>query len=1023
MAERLGEGASGIVYRAVHVGLEKAFAIKLLKIAGPPAPSALERFRKEAVVLGRLRHPNLVAVTDFGIDGSEGGRPYIVTELLEGMPLSDVCRVQGPLSLAQALPLLEQIAIAIDAAHDAGVLHRALKPGNVFVCAMDPPRVKILSFGLAELFLHVGKPSRAWNIYSFGVLAYEILGGKPPVRGSLEEALAGNLGSELPPPPVPPQVRRALLDTLQQDQSFRFDTAVKVIHEFVDAAIAAERMCEQWTIEISRPYRGTDQLGNRGPSNRSKSTDAILVELKKQYSHALNGAVVDSTGGTAVLIYYVDESQSFLLVQRGPDWRFLIYQLAIGREKLEKEVERFCNVWGGPDTDLVALKERGRHLYDLLIRPAEPVLGKADLWVISPDGPLHSLPFAVLFSGIDYLANSKLIYIAASTRKEQKMYLRKLDGYRYNRTARRAVLTHRKIEDFLRPYYIQITGGRFRLQHPVPQQITRERGPAQGHPDPLLLDSFVRGKLNGAEHTTVGDHLVGCPECWMEIGRMAIAMNGRTERHARVYERKFTSALGELISPPRSRSRLTPQTLRECPPSLLIKAGHLVGEKYRLEERLGEGAIGVVYRAFHAGLEKAVAVKLLKTAGAPAPDTLERFRREAVALGRLRHPNIVAVTDFGIDRKAGGLPYIVTELLEGWSLSDICRDQPPLQLMDAFFLLSQIAAAVDSAHDAGVLHRDLKPGNIFVCSDNPDSPSVKVLDFGLAKLSAGPNDSGRDTLLDGAENPSGLTTTGLLLGTPLYLAPEVIRLGQASRSSDIYSFGVLAYEILGGRPPFQGTLEEVLAYHLEADPPPLPLPPEIWRPLRETLQKDPALRPGTTGEVVRRLRIGLLNAEQARACWASAKRYDTPRLHFSLRRFASKIRTFLARGTMLLFYDVGWSQSFLVVVEAAPGEGSFFYTLAIERDEIKREVEAFRDVWSGPSTDLSALKERGRRLYDLLVRPAEPVLAKADRWLISLDGPLETLPFAALFSGSRYLADIKPIYIDHRLTDLRQGKR
>ena len=460
-----------------------------------------------------------------------------------------------------------------------------------------------------------------------------------------------------------------------------------------------------------------------------------------------------------------------------------------------------------------------------------------------------------------------------------------------------------------------------------------------------------------------------------------------------------------------------------------------------MEERLGEGAAGIVYRAVHVGLEKSFAIKLLKTAGPPTSAVLERFRREAVTLGRLRHPNIVAVTDFGIDGPAGGLPYIVTELLEGWSLSDIYRDQRPVRLKDAFFLLGQIAAAVDSAHDAGVLHRDLKPNNVFVCSDNLDSPSLKVLDFGLAKLSEGPDESGCYTSSDGAESPTVLTTTGLLLGTPLYLAPEVIRLGQASRSSDIYSFGVLAYEILSGKPPFRGTLEEVLAYHLEADPPPLPLPPEIWRPLRDTLQKDPAVRPCTAGEVVRRLQEGLLEAE--RACWATAKVPRPPtvwreRALFSdrckatgasqhpleiddeLRRFATEARAVLTRGTTLLYYDFGWSQSFLFVVEAAPSAGSFFYPLAIGRDEIQRDVEAFCGVWSRSSTDLSELKEHGRRLYDLLVRPAEPVLAKADRWLISPDRPLQALPFATLFSGIRYLADLKPVYIDHTRLGFRR---
>ena len=291
-----------------------------------------------------------------------------------------------------------------------------------------------------------------------------------------------------------------------------------------------------------------------------------------------------------------------------------------------------------------------------------------------------------------------------------------------------------------------------------------------------------------------------------------------------------------------------------------------------MEERLGEGAVGVVYRAVHIDLEKSFAIKLLKTSGPPSSTALERFRREAVALGRLRHPNIIEVTDFGIDESEGDRPYIVTELLEGRLLSEACRDQGPLPLAQALPFLEQIAAAVDAAHEAGILHRDLKPGNVFVCSESPDSPNVKVLDFGLAKLLTEPDKPSDGTFPVGGESPPALTTTGLLLGTPLYMAPELIRHGKASRSSDIYSFGALAYEILGGKPPFQGTLEEVLAGHLNAEPPPLPLSPEVWHPLRATLQKDPAHRPDTAGEVVHRLtEASTALAERQGVGWAKGQ--------------------------------------------------------------------------------------------------------------------------------------------------------
>jgi len=313
-------------------------------------------------------------------------------------------------------------------------------------------------------------------------------------------------------------------------------------------------------------------------------------------------------------------------------------------------------------------------------------------------------------------------------------------------------------------------------------------------------------------------------------------------------------------------TRYPPVIAVQSPSSVTLQIEHPVGGKYRLEERLGEGALGAVHRAVHLGLEKSFALKLLKTSGAPEA-ALARFQREAVALGRIQHPHIVEVTDSGIDELSGA-PYLVMELLQGMPLSDICRDQGPLPLAQALSLLEQIADAVDAAHGAGVLHRDLKPGNILVDEADPDQPRVKILDFGLAELLGGPDET-RVSLHPGAEESPGLTLTGALRGTPLYAAPELIRYGEASRASDIYSFGVIAYELLGGKPPFQGSIGEVLNAHLKSEPPPLPLPPPVWRVLRQALQKDPALRPRSAGEVVRGLRKAASEAE--RAHWKAAE--------------------------------------------------------------------------------------------------------------------------------------------------------
>ena len=292
-----------------------------------------------------------------------------------------------------------------------------------------------------------------------------------------------------------------------------------------------------------------------------------------------------------------------------------------------------------------------------------------------------------------------------------------------------------------------------------------------------------------------------------------------------------------------------------APPDPLV--GVVLDDKYRLDARLGVGGMGTVYHATHLLIERPVAVKVLNPRLVADETAKERFRREARAAGRLQHTNAVTVTDFG--ETPDGLVYLVMELLEGRPLRDILAHESPLDAARAVSLMLQVAAAVEAAHEAGIIHRDLKPGNIFLVQ-RPDAPYiVKVLDFGIAKLAP----EGGDVSLHDT-----LTGTGVMIGTPRYMSPEQCDGAQLTPASDVYSLGVILYEMLTGQTPFSGATPLSLALkHSSESPRPLreivpTIPPALESVVLHALEKNPQERPRDAGEFRRELfavaeRLGL----------------------------------------------------------------------------------------------------------------------------------------------------------------------
>ncbi|HEX8140471.1 MAG TPA: protein kinase [Pyrinomonadaceae bacterium] len=376
--------------------------------------------------------------------------------------------------------------------------------------------------------------------------------------------------------------------------------------------------------------------------------------------------------------------------------------------------------------------------------------------------------------------------------------------------------------------------------------------------------------------------------------------------------------------------------------------GQILDGKYRIEKLLGKGGMGAVYMAIHLGTDRPVALKIIAPEFMRHDEFVERFKREARAAGRLRHPNVVDVTDFGFAQHGSErVAYLVMEYLDGCTLADVLAEEKRLPLDWVADILEQVCSAVDEAHQQGIVHRDLKPDNIWLEPNRRGGYTIKVLDFGVAKLAeesaamrlpgisatesrastvsgspsaqpvarqVRPETSEAATLLDAAHSgeeaqtrifdstsvakeipeaeevaaeaatqmlgpkesgggedgtllveretqreslahstdasTDGLTRIGSLLGTPLYMSPEQCRGEQLDARSDIYSLGVIAFQMLAGEVPFSGNLTTVMRLHKESPPPSLreknaKVPKKVERLLNSALAKDPAERPAS----------------------------------------------------------------------------------------------------------------------------------------------------------------------------------
>src|SRR5262245_17879860 len=290
--------------------------------------------------------------------------------------------------------------------------------------------------------------------------------------------------------------------------------------------------------------------------------------------------------------------------------------------------------------------------------------------------------------------------------------------------------------------------------------------------------------------------------------------------------------------------------VREAPTDPLL--GKLLGERFLVQELLGQGGSGTIYRAEHVTLRRRVAIKVLHTELSRDDLAVERFRREATTLTEIDNEHIVEIHDFG--RAPDGRLYLAMELLEGETLDSVLVREKQLSVERVADILIQVGEALMEAHAIGYVHRDMRPRNIFLCMRRGKANFVKLLDFGLAKLVE-------------TDASAASTSLGMTFGDPRYMSPEQARGDRIDRRADIYQLGCVAYEMLTGTPPFTGNrVFDILSKQVTEIPSPLPsrrrdIPLWMEAAVTKMLAKDPENRFATTTRMVEALRRGLETGE------------------------------------------------------------------------------------------------------------------------------------------------------------------
>lgn len=320
------------------------------------------------------------------------------------------------------------------------------------------------------------------------------------------------------------------------------------------------------------------------------------------------------------------------------------------------------------------------------------------------------------------------------------------------------------------------------------------------------------------------------PEAEKKLGRVTERLENLEALMCRL-DTEINAQLERSLSMGRIVTGSTPGGVSQMPTTFMSVVSALEG-RYQVLKELGRGGMGIVFQAYDKELKEQVAIKILSPLLSNDADALERLKREVSAARRITHSNVIRIHDIA---EVNGLHYVSMEFFGGTNLKEYIKQHGHLSIMEAFNIASQVCDGLQAAHAQGVIHRDLKSQNIIIGATN----QIKIIDFGLAYT----------------QQMQGMTATGLIMGTPEYMAPEQVSGKKVDERADVYSLGIILYELFTGRVPFTGPSAISVGFQQMKDPPPRPtsvnpqIPAEVEHVILKALQKDPMHRHRSVAEL------------------------------------------------------------------------------------------------------------------------------------------------------------------------------